>query len=124
MDGRRRAVSDGGTEQNPAYRPTRPTSTPSHRLGQLGQCTIQLCAPFSCALVLLLVEQTVGERVLAGGVRSVGLLSQMFAADHAVLMFAEQRLDGGGPPGHLGRATRVGGRRDVAQPFGGLANPV
>lgn len=36
----------------------------------------------------LLVEQTVGEGVLAGGVRGYGLLDQMFPADHAVLMIA------------------------------------
>jgi hypothetical protein len=45
----------------------------------------------------------------------------MGAADHAVLMVAEQRLDGLGPVRHLGR---TGGRGRVPQLFGAFADLV
>ena len=53
--------------------------------------------------------------------RDVGLSGEMGAADDAVLVIAQQCLDGFGRLGHLLGAGRFGG---VAQPLGTLANPV
>ena len=115
MDGRRRAavVSRGGAEQNPAYRPTRPPLpvlvaglsqgfAPTHHLSSLRSAASQLLAATLGQVGLLLIEQAVGEGVLARRVRGFGLVTEMLAADHAVLVIAEQRLDGLGLLGHLG----------------------
>ena len=76
----------GGGEQNPAYRPTRPPlgrgfSAVSLRtgFGEFAQRGIELLTAALGQLGLPLIEQTVGEGVLAGRMRSFGLLNQMFA---------------------------------------------
>ena len=70
---------------------------------------------------LLLVKQTVSEGVLAGGAGGFRLFKQVFAADDAVLVITQQRLDG---LGLLGNLVLPGGGRDIAQALGALADQV
>ena len=58
-------------------------------------------------------------RRVAGGVRGFGLQDQVLAADDAVLMVTEQRLNRLGLLGHPGRAGGGGG---VAKALGALAD--
>ena len=93
----------------------------AHRPVQLLQRVVELLAGALRQVVLQLIKQPVGEGVLAGGVSGLGLAAQMGAADDAVLMVTEQRLDGLGAVGNLAIA---GGRRGVAKSLGALADSV
>ena len=111
-----------GAEQNPAYRPARPPlAGPADGAAQLAQRVVELFAAADRQLLLLAVQNTVGEGVFAGCVRGIGLLEQMDAADHAVLMIAQQGLN---RLGALRNPGFPGGRRDVTQSLGGLADSV
>ncbi len=47
------------------------------RLVQFSQCALELVSPSLGEVVFLLVQQPVGESILAGGVRQCSLLAQM-----------------------------------------------
>src|ERR1700712_3376802 len=96
MDGRRRAASHGGAEQNPAYRPTRPPRPSrggANRLLQLLEGTTELILRALGDLGLELVQHAVGEGVLAGRMRRDRLDGQVRPTDDAVLVITEQRLN-------------------------------
>jgi hypothetical protein len=69
--------------------------------------------------VLALVEQAVGERLVTCGLRGVGLFDQMRAADDAVLVITEQRLNSLGPFGDRSCSSRGSG---VSKSLGAFAD--
>src|SRR6185437_16197389 len=78
-------------------------------------------------VVLALVEQAVGEGVLAGQVRTDAEVAGRLAGDHGVLVVADDRLDLLHLPGELARGLagrRAGGLGRVAGPPGRLTGLV
>jgi len=64
-----------GAEQNPAYRPARPPlAGPVDGAAQLAQRVGELFAAADRQFLLLAMQNTVGEGVLTGCVRGIGLL--------------------------------------------------
>mgnify|MGYP000100100078 CR=1 FL=1 len=60
------------------------------------------------------MQETVGERVLSGLLRSSADLAQGRPAHHAVLMLAEDLLKGFGASGQAGRAGGIGAATNLA----------
>src|ERR1700743_2550043 len=92
MDGRRRMMRNRIRLTGQLARPVGSVRQLAHRFVKLAQPGLKLPAGIERQLTFLLVEQAVGEGVLARGVSGLRLLRQLLAADHTVLGMTEQGL--------------------------------